>query len=91
MKKLALILSLSCLTAACQTVESISEDISNVAIPPAPKMGVTAPGNPNAGDKKGDYRQPQPPAVQEKEIDIRRDFPAYHTSPRFDNQPVPGK
>jgi predicted small secreted protein len=91
MKKLALIISLSCLTAACQTMEGIGEDISNIDMPSAPKLTAeTAPvENPNAGEKQGAYKEPQEAAVVEQEIDIKRDFPAYHTSPRFDNEPEP--
>lgn len=96
MKKLALLISLSCLTAACQTMEGIGEDISNIDMPSAPKMAAAPADNPNAAtfsevDAKGTYKEPEAPAASEEEVDIKRDFPAYHTSPRFDQEPAASK
>ena len=79
-------------------MEGIGEDISNIDMPSAPKMTAeTAPvSNPNAttfsaADAKGTYKEPEAPATTEQEVDIKRDFPAYHTSPRFDQEPAAGK
>ncbi len=88
MKKLALIISLSCMTAACQTVEGIGEDISNIEMPDAPKATASTTLNPTAGEKKGAYKEPQEPVTAETEVDIKRDFPSYHTAPRFDQEPA---
>lgn len=92
MKRLALIITLSCLTTACQTMEGISDDISNIDMPSAPKTAAAPASNPNATsfdaiDAKGTYKQPEAPAVAEQQVDIKRDFPAYHTAPRFDQEP----
>ena len=93
MKKLALIITLSCLTAACQTMKGIGDDISNIDMPAAPKMEAAAASNPNATtydavDAKGTYKEPEAPAANEQEVDIKRDFPSYHTAPRFDQEPA---
>ena len=83
MKKLALLITLSCFAASCTTMKDWGNDISNIKIPDAPKL-LEAPTNPNdKEDKLNAYKAPKPNVADEKDVDIQRDFPAYHTSPRF--------
>lgn len=90
MKKLLLTLSVAFLATGCQTMEGIGDDISNIDMPSASAVKAqSAPAtNPNADDKPTNtYKEPLPNKETEAEVDIKRDFPAYHTAPRFDNEP----
>ena len=90
MKKLLLALSVTFITTGCQTMKGIGDDISNIDMPDAPKAAMAAPAtNPNDSKTRTNaYVEPEPNKTTEEEVDIKRDFPSYHTSPRFDQEPA---
>lgn len=76
MKKFILISAVA-LLAACESAKNINMN-----------MDLAAPSNPTAAEEvnaRGDYMEPLPPATNETEVEIMRDYPAYKSDIRYNN------